>query len=170
MNGVMRGLLSILTMLSTICMYCLTASPAHASATWTVATGGTPDDAVQAYVFGPSSITVDEGDTVTWQIGSGEPHTISFGFDLSTPPPPLTSPQAIGQFIGGLETPVGLTPGAAPSYGGSGQLSSGIVGADPNPAKSFSVTFSRAGTYNYVCLFHPPNMKGTVVVQPAGTP
>jgi plastocyanin len=44
------------------------------------------------------------------------------------------------------------------------------VGANPNPAKTFSVTFPKAGTYNYLCLFHPPNMKGTVVVQPAGTP
>lgn len=146
------------------------ASPASAATTWTVTTGGSADNAVQAYAFGPSSITIDEGDTITWQIGSGEPHTISFGFDNAGPPPPLTTPQVIGQFIGQLESPVGVTPGATPTYSGSGRLSSGIVGADPNPAKSFSVTFSKAGTYNYLCLFHPPKMTGTVVVQPAGTP
>ena len=146
-------------------------TPVHGATTWTVAAGGgTSDDAVQAYVFGPSSVTIDEGDTVTWQIGSGEPHTLSFGFDNQGPPPPLTTPQTIGQFIGGLESPVGVTTGTTPSWSGTGQLSSGILGADPNPSKSFSVTFPKAGTYNYLCLFHPPNMKGTVVVQPAGTP
>jgi plastocyanin len=145
--------------------------PVHGATTWTVAAGGgTSDDAVQAYVFGPTSITIDEGDTVTWQIGSGEPHTISFGYDNQGPPPPLTTPQVIGQFIERLESPAGVTPGATPSWSGTGQLSSGIVGADPNPSKSFSVTFPKAGSYNYLCLFHPPNMKGTVVVQAAGTP
>ena len=149
----------------TICTLSVTALPAHAATTWTVAAGGgTADNAVQAYVFGPSSITIDEGDTLTWQIGSGEPHTISFGFDNMPPPPPLTSPQAIGQFIGQVEAPVGITPGTAPAYTGTGPLSSGIVGADPNPAKTFSVTFPKAGSYNYLCLFHPPNMKGTIIV------
>src|SRR5690349_13390717 len=118
--------------------------PVHGATTWTVAAGGgTSDDAVQAYVFGPTSITIDEGDTVTWQIGSGEPHTISFGYDNQGPPPPLTTPQVIGQFIERLESPAGVTPGATPSWSGTGQLSSGIVGADPNPSKSFSVTFPK---------------------------
>ena len=145
--------------------------PVHAATTWNVAAGGgTADNAVQAYGFGPASITIDAGDTLTWTTGSGEPHTISFGFDNAPPPPLLTSPQVIGQFIQQIESPVGVTPGQTPSFSGSGPLSSGIVGADPNPATTFSVTFPKAGTYNYLCLFHPPNMKGTVVVQAAGAP
>src|SRR5690242_12482548 len=105
--------------------------PAHAATTWTVAAGGgTSDNGVQAYVFGPISVTIDEGDTITWQVGSGEPHTISFGFDNAPPPPPLTSPQVIGQFIVQLETPVGVTAGTPPSFSGGSPLSSGILGAD----------------------------------------
>jgi len=166
----MRQLIRLLLSISTVCMWGLATSPAHAATSWTITTGGTADNAVQAYAFGPSSITINEGDTVVWQLGSGEPHTVSFGFDPSAPPPTLNSPQAIGQFIGQIESPVGVTPGSVPSYSGSGQLSSGIFGADPNPAKSFSVTFPKAGTYSYLCFFHPPNMRGVVVVQPAGTP
>ncbi len=49
-----------------------------------------------------------------------------------------------------------------------------IVFNDPNitgtsllaPGATFEATFTNAGTFNYVCEFHPPNMVGTISVQP----
>jgi plastocyanin len=32
------------------------------------------------------------------------------------------------------------------------------------PGESTQITFDKAGTYTYVCTFHPQNMRGTVVV------
>ena len=48
---------------------------------------------------------------------------------------------------------------------GNGYLNTGILDRDaatPSPG-SAQVTFSKAGTYNYICLIHP-DMKGSIVV------
>lgn len=34
---------------------------------------------------------------------------------------------------------------------------------------TFEFTFDTAGTYNYVCTLHPPDMKGQIVVREAGS-
>ncbi len=46
---------------------------------------------------------------------------------------------------------------------GSG-FSTGTIG----PGSSGSATFSSAGTFSYICNFHPDDMKGTVVVNDSG--
>jgi plastocyanin len=38
------------------------------------------------------------------------------------------------------------------------------------PNKPYSLTFPKPGTYHYYCLVHQPQMIGTVIVNPAGTP
>jgi len=93
-------------------------------------------------------MTVDVGDTVTWSIGSGEPHTVSFG------PPPGTP---------GSEQ--NLAPAGGTVYDGTGWVSSGLV----FQGKTYSLTFTKPGTYQYACAIHP-SMHGTVVVQPSGSP
>ena len=48
---------------------------------------------------------------------------------------------------------------------GNGFVNTGIIDGDsasPQPT-SAQVTFSKAGTYNYICLIHP-DMKGSIVV------
>ena len=37
-----------------------------------------------------------------------------------------------------------------------------------NPGDSRSITLSKAGTFDYICSFHPPGMKGTITVAGAG--
>jgi plastocyanin len=110
--------------------------------------GGTPDQAVQADLFFPGTITVDVGDSISWADGSGEAHTISFGTPPSTP--------------GGPD----LAPAGSTSYDGSAFTSSGLL--LPIPGTKYTLTFSKEGTYNYQCLIHPVSMHGTVVVQAAG--
>ena len=52
----------------------------------------------------------------------------------------------------------------AGTWDGTGFLSSGIiVSFPPAPLYQYKVTFSKAGTYKYVCLIHT-DMQGTVKV------
>jgi plastocyanin len=48
---------------------------------------------------------------------------------------------------------------------GNGFVNTGVIDGDAaSPqATSSQVTFSKAGTYNYICLIHP-DMKGSIVV------
>ena len=69
---------------------------AHAAAapvTWTVLVGSeTPNMAVQGERFLPGDVTIDAGDTVTWQANSAEIHTVTFfdGGTVQTSLPPFT--------------------------------------------------------------------------------
>lgn len=117
-----------------------------------LAGGGTPDSAVTNMSFYPSTITIDVGDTITWTV-QGEAHTVTF---LSGAPQP--SPFS----------PAAQTPAGGSTYDGTGFVNSGIVPPVPGH-NTYSLTFTKAGTFPYVCLLHP-GMVGTVIVQPAGTP
>jgi plastocyanin len=53
-------------------------------------------------------------------------------------------------------------------YGGTGFRSTGFIDSfpdpsDPNGFKAYTLTFTKAGTYKYLCVIHP-KMTGTVVV------
>jgi plastocyanin len=124
-----------------------------ASTAWHVLAGnGTPDSAVTGMTYYPDTITIDVGDSITWTV-EGDAHTISF-LSGATPPGPLD--------------PMTGPPAGGSTYDGTGFVSSGIVQPVP-PQNTYTLTFTKAGTFPYVCLIHP-GMAGTVVVQPAGTP
>ncbi len=131
-------------------------------------------------LVGPASTDVKVGDKVTFLILG--PHTVTFGSDESlrtfiskspdgsvhvnpasgapaggpgqTPPDPNAPPPADNA------PPVNIDAG---SYDGSGLLSSGVVVSFPPSLYTYTVTFTKAGSYSYVCLIHP-DMKGTVNV------
>jgi len=42
-----------------------------------------------------------------------------------------------------------------------------FASADINPGQSYTQTFDKPGTYNYVCSIHPDRMHGTIVVTAA---
>ena len=54
-------------------------------------------------------------------------------------------------------------PSGGTTYDGSALVNSGPL----MPGQSFSLTFTKAGTYTYHCLFHDDteNMIGTITVQ-----
>lgn len=113
--------------------------------------GGQADNqAVQALQFYPASITIDEGDSVTWSYPAGEPHTVTFLGPKSAPPPP--------------NDPSVPAPAGGSTYDGSTYTSSGfmLLGG------TYTLKFTKAGTYTYYCLIHG-EMVGKVVVQPKGT-
>lgn len=121
-------------------------------ATFAIVTGGSmSNEAVQALQYYPQATTIDAGDTIQWTFPSGEPHTVTLLGPVTTPPAP--------------NTPGARAPGGGTTYDGSVYVNSGfqLLG------KSYALTFPKPGTYTFICLIHQ-GMKGTIVVQAAGTP
>jgi plastocyanin len=140
--------------------------------------------------FVPRTIKVRAHQKVTWRISS-DGHTVSFnvpkyipeitfakdGSVTSTkettdpvagpgfPPPPDSGsgPSSSGPPSGPPPPPIHVDAG---DYDGSHFLSSGFGGPsnDPSQEVTYSVTFTKPGTYKYACLVHP-QMVGDVVVQ-----
>ncbi len=115
--------------------------------------GAAPLPATQAsvvrYLHGKtldSTTTISVGTTVTWNDISQLPHTVTFPILGQAVPP--GSPQR--------------PPAGGNTYDGSTIVNSGVL----LPGKSFSLTFTKAGTYAYFCLFHADEgMTGTIVVK-----
>lgn len=119
---------------------------------WVVQAGRSDqNEALQGLQFYPASITIDEGDSIIWKYPAGEPHTVTFLGPKTAPPPP--------------SDPSVPAPAGGSTYDGTVYTSSGFLLG----GKTYTLTFTKAGTYTYYCLIHG-EMVGTVVVQPAGTP
>jgi plastocyanin len=139
--------------------------PAPASAatarTWHVDVGAqTRNQAVQANGFFVRNITIDVGDTITWDHPDGEIHTVTF---LSgTPEPPLFT------ISGNQLIPNGpaFGPAGGSTYNGTGYTNSGVLAT---VGQTYSLTFTASGTFHYICLVHE-GMQGVVRVNKAGTP
>jgi plastocyanin len=137
-------------------------APARAKQNWTViAGGGTKDSAVVAQAYFPKTIEVGVGDTVTWKFR--EFHTVSL----------LSGGQAPPLFVqeGGRNyfNPQVFYPVGGKEYDGTGYLNSGTPRPNPSNPRQFivpdySLTFTKPGSYQYVCIIHP-GMLGTVVVK-----
>jgi plastocyanin len=129
--------------------------------------------------FGPKQIKVPVGGAVTW-IFLG-PHTVSFnapadakdflvkGSDGGYHVNDKANAPAGGP---GVEGPSGPPPQGPPpppkivdggSFDGTGFRSTGVVLSFPPALSGYKLTFTKAGTYGYVCLVHP-GMFGTVQV------
>ena len=139
----------------------VSAAPMHASAhtphTWYVQTGAqSPNMIIQGMVFLPGTITIDVGDTIVWQAHSAEPHTVTF----NAAPTAQFNPFAPAVGNGGTFDGTGYVSSA-----GMANVSSATAGFPVE--RSFSLTFTKAGTFHYTCLLHP-GMGGAVIVQPAG--
>jgi plastocyanin len=112
---------------------------------------------VQVNAFAPRTITIAAGDSVTWRVDSTEFHTISFLGGGS--PPPFIDAGSDGVFM----NPAAVMPSGDSSYDGGGVAGSGLL----DKGQTYTLTFPKPGTYEYLCLVHP-EMTGTVVVKPVG--
>jgi plastocyanin len=118
--------------------------------------------------FGPKDITIKVGSSVTWTVFG--PHVIYFNAPADAQGLRIPAPDGSVHFNPKAATPVG-GPGAGQkpglvnggSWDGVGQHSSGAIISFPPDFYSYKLTFTKAGTYNFLCTFHP-NMKGTVTV------
>ncbi len=146
------------------------ASAPTSPATYTVIAGfGDRGGAVNA--FAPQVIEVYVGDTVTWKIGGAlEPHTVSFGpqklLDKLAAGIIAPVPQKAGPPLITLDSQVAY-PTMGHSYAGTGLANSGFL---IGKGKSWSLTFTKPGTYHYYCLIHyfpgmpAQSMGGEVIV------
>jgi plastocyanin len=120
--------------------------------------------------FIPWVLNVKAGDTVEWT--SHGFHTVTFGQE-----PPLFNfePQTQGP-PRVLYNPVAIAPVGGPEHRGNGLYNSGIIlpqvppGFPPVVTTKYSLTFTQAGRYEYICVPHYGlGMQATVIVEAAGT-
>jgi plastocyanin len=130
--------------------------------------------------FGPQLVHIPVGGSVTWWLAGD--HTITFNSnnsdnDVQTvykngdvqinakaaapaggpgePHTPLT---------GGTQTHINFKVVAQGSWNGKGFHNSGLFeNSNPPNIEGYKITFTRAGTYKFICTVHD-NMKGTIVV------
>lgn len=101
---------------------------------------GADDGVAMVMRFIRPTVTVHVGDTVTFANSSFAPHTVTFGSEPANPYAVIGDPT---------------------NYSG-GDLSSGVV----TPDHPYHVTFTKTGTYHYICVFHDyMGMVGTVNVE-----
>lgn len=107
---------------------------------------GADDGVAMVMRFIQPKVTVHVGETVKFiNDGMGAPHTVTFGTPVGDPTAPAGEPT---NFTGGY-------------------LNSGFA----VPGTSFTVTFNKAGTFDYVCILHAGmGMVGSVTVLPAEAP
>jgi plastocyanin len=136
----------------------------------TTVKAGNDKQGVATIAFFPDSTTVKTGEAVTFTMSdkSSEAHNVTFA-------PEAYAKQLAQSFLGpnGID-PFTLYPSEAPGTAlvvngtshGNGFVNTGMLdddGATPLP-KSQTVSFSQPGTYQYYCIVHGAEMKGTVTV------
>jgi plastocyanin len=129
---------------------------------------GAEDTSVGATVLAyfPDTVSIHVGDTVHWKRNSNEIHTVSFlagtplPNDLIPAPPGLPSPLMLNPVV---TTPVAPANG---QYDGTTFANSGVLGPDPGQYQSFDLTFTKPGTYSYLCSIHGNIMSGNIIVLP----
>lgn len=113
--------------------------------------------------FNPRHLTIHAGDTVTWV---GAFHTVSFGPEEEleqieqhyvVPVPRKHGPPLIT-----LNPKVAL-PFGGHTYDGTGYVSSGFLEPRGGKPATYTLTFSKPGSYSYDCLIHP-GMDGSITV------
>ncbi len=133
---------------------------ALAATNWNVQTGASIYNfAVQDLDFYPKAITIDAGDTITYRVASGaggDAHTVAFvppGMVVPSPGDPRDL------------NPTNVNPSGPTIVDGTKFVNSGILFG----GQTFTLRFTKAGTYRILCLFHEPAMVASVIVQNAGT-
>lgn len=130
---------------------------ASGASTWSLQAGATQGQVDVMQFLPPGATRISTGDTVKWTTTSDTPHTVTFGTQVN---PIMTFGQNTGF------NPAAALPSGGPTYSG-GDANSGLIddsGELPG-GTSFSLTFTKAGTYTYVCLLHSDQgMAGSIVV------
>jgi plastocyanin len=119
--------------------------------------------------FTREPLVVPLGSTVTWAMrDTFEVHTVTFTSGEKPPQFTVPEPQASGA-PKVLLNPKALTPTTATQYDGTGYVNSGLLFPPGNAGKlpsSFSLTFTKAGRFEYWCLVHADvGQRGIIVVQ-----
>lgn len=155
----------------------------RAPAAGDVVEAGRDTNATSLLAFFPAKKTVPVGTKVDFRMSpkTNEIHTVTFGSDAILAKggfvdtvekaviAPLPGTGQNGPPVLGMPGSVFYPSDQGPlSFDGTqhgGFLNAGLMGAKPLPLPTHDeVTFTKAGTYNYVCMIHP-EMKGQIIVQ-----
>ena len=143
--------------------YTLTKTTAGGASTWESQVGGGVG-LVDLLSFLPGTIKINTGDSVKWTSRTFTPHTVTFGaapeLFAMTPNVAGKQPAQLQTFAAGAVFPAGGN-----TYAGSGNVHSGLIdetGGFP-AGTSFTLKFTKAGKYVYVCILHE-GMSGTIEV------
>ncbi len=146
---------------------------ADGSTVWRVKVGEMQmEEKTEYHAYFPGEITINEGDAIWFDFGMGLAFTPPAFFpavkflQIIIPDPEQATPTAGPPTV--ILNPAVVFPAGGDTYDGTGYVSSGIdVFRDPSQA--YVLTFTKAGSYDYLCGAHPAVMKGKVIVQAAGT-
>lgn len=155
-----------------------TAAPASQTGAqnWTVLAGGEsapepgpvhPTSAWTYTRFYPDKITVHVGDTIVWKLNSMEIHQVVFPAPGQTYLPFIQPDPANPQ--GQMLNPLVAFPQGGQAYDGTALTGSGLLGAPPANTKEYRLTFTKAGTFNYLCPMHSAQLPGGQVVGMTGS-
>ena len=124
------------------------------------------DSQLELYEFMAENLTIQEGDTVIWANAAPSIHTVTFHPGIDAPEFVVPEFQEAGPPIL-VANPVAVFP-VKPTgeFEGTGYRNSGIMSALGGPGvSSFSMTFSAAGSFDYICAIHGPlGMEATITV------
>lgn len=143
--------------------------PIRAATNWHWQIGGSlpePGLVPELLHFMPHSLTITVGDSITWTMAEGAPHTVTFLSGAPRPPVFVGIPFAPDRATISPAVAAPSHPGpGVPVYAGSGVFNSGIL----EPGDSWTLSFAATGTFEFVCLLHR-SMRATVTVVPPGAP
>ena len=131
--------------------------------TWEVLNAPTVE-AASPMRFIPSRLQIGVGDTVAWENPTFVPNTVTF--NAESPSFLIPEPQDEGPPLLVIDPKVLFPVKPSQNFDGSGYVNSGFTGAGPEATggESFSLTFTRAGTYSYVCMLHANQGMARVIV------
>jgi plastocyanin len=137
---------------------------------WYIPAGVTGKDArIEIYDYFPKNLSIKEGDQVIWT--SVFFHQVIFHPGLPAPPFVVPTPvegEELPRLVISPEVAFPVVP--AGEFDGTQLFSSGLMGTlgapPPLPGgTTFALTFTKAGSYDYVCSTHQPlGMEGNITV------
>lgn len=135
---------------------------------WHIPAGITGDDPrIEIYDYFPKNLSIKQGDQVIWT--SVFFHQVIF--PAGQPAPPFVVPTEVeGQPFPNLVVSPEVAFPVIPSgeFDGTQLFSSGLIGTLGGPlpgGTTFAMTFSKPGSFDYVCATHLPlGMKGSITV------
>jgi plastocyanin len=131
-----------------------------------------PQSAGQSDVmqFAPVSLNIAVGDSVSWTNNTAVPHTVTYAAgnvpELAIPEPQPGGPPNL------VINPAAVFPSMPPttSFSGAGYVNSGFLGTGPEATAgtNFSLTFTKAGTYLFICVLHADQGMSQVITVGSG--
>lgn len=133
------------------------ATDASGTQAWNLQVGATQGQSDVMQFLPAAPLNISTGDSVKWTSVTETPHTVTFGEPFN----PFAQNGSVLSF-----SPAAALPSGGSTYSG-GNANSGLMdvtGQVPG-GSTYSLTFTKAGTYAYVCLLHADQgMAGTIVV------